>query len=72
MQGIHTANDEIDESFERIDKNGDHHINFDEFASVMLEMDHTRSAGSLRAHFDRIDTDHDGWVSLDEFHAWCS
>ena len=71
MQPIQSATKDIEEIFERIDTNGDRRISFDEFATIMLEMDHTRSEGDLRVHFDRIDTDRDGCVSLDEFRAWC-
>jgi Ca2+-binding EF-hand superfamily protein len=65
------AQDEIDESFERIDENGDRSISFDEFASLLLKMDHTQSESALRARFDVIDKNHDGRVTLDEFRAWC-
>jgi Ca2+-binding EF-hand superfamily protein len=65
------AQDEINESFERIDENGDHSISFEEFARLMLDMDHLKSASTLRASFDAIDKDHDGQVSLEEFRAWC-
>jgi len=72
MQGIQTAEQDIEEIFECFDQNGDQLISFDEFASYMLELDHTRTADSLRANFEKIDTNHDGWVSCDEFRAWCN
>lgn len=72
MLNIRTAKDDIDEMFERVDENGDRRISFDEYASLMLEIDHTRSACELHASFDKIDTDRDGWVSPAEFRAWCS
>jgi hypothetical protein len=71
MQIANLAQDEIEETFARIDENGDHSISFDEFARLMLDMDHARSQSALRASFDAIDTNHDGCVSLDEFRAWC-
>ena len=71
MQVAKIVQDEIDESFERIDQNGDRSISFDEFARIMLEIDHARTESALRASFEAIDKDHDGWVSADEFRAWC-
>jgi Ca2+-binding EF-hand superfamily protein len=71
---MHIANfaqDEIDESFERLDENGDHSISFEEFARLMHEIDHARPESTLRASFDAIDKDHDGHVSLEEFRVWC-
>jgi Ca2+-binding EF-hand superfamily protein len=71
---MHIANfaqAEIDESFERIDENGDRSISFDEYVRLMLEIVHDRPESELRASFDAIDKDHDGCVSLDEFRAWC-
>jgi Ca2+-binding EF-hand superfamily protein len=71
MQIANLAQDEIEETFARIDENGDRSISFDEFARLMLDMDHAKSESALRASFDAIDTNHDGCVSLDEFRAWC-
>jgi Ca2+-binding EF-hand superfamily protein len=64
--------DEIEESFERIDENGNCSIEFEEFVSLMLEMDHTKADSALRVQFDAIDSNRDGRVSRDEFRAWCS
>lgn len=71
MQITKIAQDEIDASFKRIDENGDRSISFEEFASLLLEMDHAQSESALRARFDVIDKDHDGYVSIDEFRVWC-
>lgn len=72
MKTDHAVLDEIQEMFDRIDENGDRCINFEEYARLMLAMDHTRSESALRASFDAIDTDRDGRVSFDEFRAWIS
>jgi len=64
--------DEIEESFERIDENGNHSIEYEEFVGFMLEIDHSKSDSALRVQFDTIDSNRDGRVSRDEFRAWCS
>ena len=71
---MHIANfaqEEIDESFERIDENGDRSISFDEYARLMLEIVPVLSEVALRVSFDAIDQDQDGCVSLEEFRTWC-
>ena len=72
MQVADSVLDEIEETFDRFDENGDRRIAFEEFAKFMLKMDHTTSAQSLRACFDAIDTDRDGQVNFAEFRAWMS
>ena len=71
MHIANLAREEIDESFERIDENGDRSISFDEYARLMLEIVQDRPESALRASFDAIDKDQDGRVSLEEFRAWC-
>jgi Ca2+-binding EF-hand superfamily protein len=71
MQVADFVQDEIEEMFDRIDENGDRSISFEEFASLMLEMDRAKSESALRVSFEAIDKDHDGQVSFDEFRAWC-
>jgi len=62
--------DEIDETFDRIDENGDRRISFGEFAALMLDIDHARTPAALRLSFDAIDRDRDGLVSREDFQAW--
>ena len=71
MQVTNRVEDEIEEMFDRIDEDGDRRISFDEFATLMLEMDHDKPRAALRASFDSIDKDHDGRVTFDEFRTWC-
>jgi Ca2+-binding EF-hand superfamily protein len=71
MPVANIAQDEIEETFACIDENGDRSISFEEFATLMLEMDHAKSESALRTTFAAMDMDHDGSVSLDEFRAWC-
>ena len=62
--------DEVEEMFDRIDSDGDRCISFEEFAGLMLDLDHAKLDQELRASFDFIDKDHDGRVSFDEFYQW--
>jgi Ca2+-binding EF-hand superfamily protein len=71
MEIVTFAKDEVDESFDRIDENGDRSISFEEFSTLMLAIDHTKPESALRASFASIDKDHDCRVSLAEFRAWC-
>jgi hypothetical protein len=64
--------DEVQEIFDRLDRDGDRSIAFEEFARLMLDVDHTSPEAALRASFDAIDLDHDGCVSFEEFRAWIS
>jgi Ca2+-binding EF-hand superfamily protein len=70
MQIASFVKDEVQEMFDRIDEDGDRSISFEEFAGLMLEMDHAKLNSELRACFDFIDSDHDGRVSFDEFCQW--
>jgi Ca2+-binding EF-hand superfamily protein len=70
MQHASEVQDEIDETFERIDENGDRRISFAEFARLLTQMDHTRQPAALRRTFDAIDGDHDGLLNRAEFQAW--
>jgi Ca2+-binding EF-hand superfamily protein len=72
MQIANAVLDEAQEIFDRIDENGDGYISFEEFAALMLEMDHTRGEAALRASFDAIDTGRDGRVTFGELRAWMS
>jgi len=71
MQAANFVQDEIEEAFARVDKNGDRRIDIEEFAALLLELDSRTSADGMRASFNAIDLDHDGRVTYDEFRAWC-
>jgi Ca2+-binding EF-hand superfamily protein len=64
------AFDEMKETFEHIDKNGNGSIEFEEFMALMLGMDRAQSEGTLRAQFAAIDANRDGRIDFDEFRAW--
>ena len=71
MQYADPVLDEIEATFRHFDQNDNQSIEFDEFAGLMLRMDHTRSSSALRLQFDAIDTNHDGRLSFLEFRTWC-
>jgi Ca2+-binding EF-hand superfamily protein len=62
--------DELQEIFDRIDKNGDGRVSFPEFKSLMLEMGDPRRAAALRSSFSRIDADHNGRIDIEELRTW--
>jgi Ca2+-binding EF-hand superfamily protein len=70
MKIANAVQDEMDEMFDRIDDDGDRYISFEEFARLMIGMDHSKSPASVRPIFDTIDSDRDGRVSFDEFRTW--
>lgn len=71
MQYTDPVLEEIEETFQRFDQNGNRGIEFDEFLRVMMRMDHTWSRPALQQQFAAIDADHDGRVTFREFRAWC-
>lgn len=72
MQRPDPRTNEIEDTLDRIDEDGDRNISFDEFKRLMLDIDHTTPLRVLRARFDAMDLNHDGQVSYEEFRAWCS
>lgn len=70
MQAINHSKNELEETFDRVDRNGDRCIEIEEFATLMLEMDCYTSPTEMRACFDAIDSDHDGSVTFEELRAW--
>lgn len=63
---------QIGNTFDDLDRNADRIIEIEEFAVLMLEMNHRCTAPELRACFDAIDSDRDGRVTFEEFRAWQS
>lgn len=70
MQIASVFNDELEQSFDRIDQNGDRSITFEEFSALLLEMDHAMSEAERRTRFNVMDTDYDGRVNYAEFCDW--
>jgi Ca2+-binding EF-hand superfamily protein len=64
--------DELKESFEYNDSNTDGKIDFDEFMSMLNDLEADIDEKEARIGFRTIDTDRDGAVELDEFVEWWS
>ncbi|HEY5567452.1 MAG TPA: EF-hand domain-containing protein [Gammaproteobacteria bacterium] len=64
--------DELKESFQYNDSNEDGKIEFDEFVSMLEELEADVEEDEARVGFRTIDTDKDGAIELDEFVAWWS
>lgn len=61
---------ELGESFEYNDRDGDGHIEFDEFLQMLEDLEAGTSTEEARVGFREIDTDRDGYIQLDEFIDW--
>ena len=64
--------DELKESFEYNDANEDGRIEFDEFVSMLEELESGISRNEARVGFTAIDGDHDGSIDFGEFVTWWS
>lgn len=62
--------EELKESFEYNDLNGDGKIELDEFRRMLEALDAGVDAEEARVGFDAIDTDGDGGIEFDEFVDW--
>jgi len=61
---------EIRETFEFNDRNGDGRISFEEFVALLADLNGDMSREECQLGFDAIDTDYSGSVSFDEFLTW--
>jgi Ca2+-binding EF-hand superfamily protein len=62
--------EELQESFEYNDVDGDGKIELDEFVRMMQELRAEVSNREARLGFGEIDTNDDGLIDFDEFVAW--
>lgn len=63
--------DDISESFDQVDEDGDGQISLTEFRSLMLALGSTLRDEAVEASFLRIDANRDGRIGFAEFRAWC-
>jgi Ca2+-binding EF-hand superfamily protein len=64
--------DELKESFQYNDSNGDGKIDLQEFLNMLSELAAEVAPEEARVGFAEIDIDKDGAIDLDEFVAWWS
>jgi Ca2+-binding EF-hand superfamily protein len=63
--------DDIAESFDLADEDGDGQISLTEFRGLMLALGSTLRDEAVEASFLRIDSNRDGRIGFEEFRAWC-
>ena len=62
--------DELRETFDYNDRDGDGRIEPDEFVVMLDELDADMSSKEAKIGFQDIDTNDDGLIDFDEFVAW--
>jgi calmodulin len=62
--------DELRETFDYNDRDGDGLIELDEFAAMLDELEANMSEAETRVGFDDIDTNDDDRIDFGEFVAW--
>jgi calmodulin/calcium-binding protein CML/plastin-2 len=62
--------DELRETFDYNDRDGDGLIELDEFAAMLEELEADTSEAETRVGFRDIDTNDDGRIDFGEFVAW--
>lgn len=61
---------ELKEEFAVADRDRDHRLNYDEFASLLQGLEAGMSDRELHIGFHEIDTDTDGFIDFQEFVDW--
>ncbi len=67
------SNDELDElreTFDYNDRDGDGRIEHDEFLEMLDELESEMSEREAKIGFEEIDTNDDGLIDFEEFVAW--
>ena len=62
--------DELREAFDYNDRDGDGMIEFDEFVTMLDELESGTSGQEAHLGFRDIDTNDDGLIDFEEFVAW--
>jgi len=70
MSNVNDRVAEIEELFEQNDVDGNGDIDFDEFQSLMRDLDEALSHRSLEIGFREIDRNRDGRINFGEFLDW--
>ena len=61
---------ELKQTFEHFDRDGNGTIDFSEFSELLNSLGSEMDDESLRIGFDVIDSDHNHQISYDEFSSW--
>ena len=64
--------EELEESFQYNDLDNDGSIEFDEFLTMLTDMESQVSPEEARIGFQAIDSNNDGVIGLEEFIEWWS
>jgi hypothetical protein len=64
------ARDLLRDVFNKIDKNSNGFLDFNEAAAVLKEIGQPADETELKKFFDAVDANHDGQISFDELYAW--
>lgn len=67
---VETSSEELRETFDHFDVNGDGKIDLTEFTQLMAALDAAESEDELVIGFQAIDADGNGQVEFDEFASW--
>ncbi|MET0658463.1 MAG: EF-hand domain-containing protein [Steroidobacteraceae bacterium] len=71
LTGRHPASDfELKKDFVLADRDRDRVINFDEFLTLLRELEAEMSMEDMRVGFESVDTNHDGVIDIGEFIEW--
>jgi calmodulin/calcium-binding protein CML/plastin-2 len=62
--------DELREAFDYNDRDGDGHIQVDEFSAMLDELEAGMTDKDIEIGFKDIDTNDDGLIDFQEFVAW--
>lgn len=62
--------DEIRAEFEKYDTNGNGTIDWNEFRELLSKLDKDLSLMDKTETFDKVDSNHTGMISFDEFLSW--
>ncbi len=71
-KGEALSNEEVNDAFKNIDKDGDHHIHWEEFCEAMTKLGQPNpdaagvSEDEIELAFNQADMDSDGYVSIKE------